>query len=87
MHMYAQFCIRFLKNVYDLFIFGRAESPLLIGLFSGCSEQGLLPSCLCGLLIAVASLVERQLWSGRASVAVALGLVPGQYVGSFQIRD
>ena len=45
MHMYAQFCIRFLKNVYDLFIFGRAESPLLLGLFSGYSEQGLHPSC------------------------------------------
>ena len=41
----------------------------------------------CGPLIAVVSLVERQLQSVRASVAVALGLVARQYVGSFQIRD
>ena len=38
MHMYTQFCIRFLKNVYYLFIFGHAESSLLLGLFSSCSE-------------------------------------------------
>ena len=39
MHMDTQFCvsIRFLKNVY-LFIFGHAESSLLLGLFSSCSE-------------------------------------------------
>ena len=40
-----------------LFIFGGIGSSLLRGLFSGCGEQGLLFIAVCGLLIAVASLV------------------------------
>ena len=39
-----------------LFIFGFAGSLLLHGLFSSCREQGLLSSCGCGLLTAVALL-------------------------------
>ena len=45
------------------------------GLFSGCSEQGLLFLVVCGLLIAVASLVaEHGLLGLQASVVVARGL-------------
>ena len=40
-----------------------------------------------GLLIAVISLVEHQLWGVQASVVVMLVLVAWQYVGSFQVRD
>ena len=37
--------------------FGCAGASLLHGLFSSCSEWGLLPVAVCGLLNAVASLV------------------------------
>ena len=40
-----------------LFIFGYAGSLLLHGLFSNWGEQSLLSVVLCGLLIAVASLI------------------------------
>ena len=43
--------------------------------FSSCGERGLLFIAVCGLLIAVASLVaEHRLWSAQASVDVARGL-------------
>ena len=46
----------------NLFIFGRAGSSLLGGLFSSCGEQGPLLVVLCELLIVVASLtVEHRL--------------------------
>ena len=58
-----------------LFIFGCAGFLLLKGLFSSCSEQGLLFIAVHGLLIAVASLVtEHGLWGLQASIAVAHGL-------------
>ena len=45
-----------------LFIFGRAGSSLLGGLFSSCGEQGPLLVALCELLIVVASLtIEHRL--------------------------
>ena len=58
-----------------LFIFGGAGFLLLKGLFSSCSEQGLLFIAVHGLLIAVASLVmEHGLWGLQASIDVAHGL-------------
>ena len=60
------------RHVY-LFIFGCAGSSLLHGLFSSCSKQVLL-SVVHGLLIAVTSLVEHQLWGGWPSVVAAHGL-------------
>ena len=50
-------------------------SLLLRGLFSGCRKQGLLFVEVCGLLIAVASLVaEHGGWGERASGAEVHGL-------------
>ena len=51
-----------------------AVSSLLGGLFSSCSEQGLLFMAGCRLLIAVASHVEHRLSGARVSVAAAPGL-------------
>ena len=42
------------------FFFGCAGSSLLYGLFSGCSEWGLLSSCSAELLIVVAPLVAEH---------------------------
>ena len=91
-----------LLNNY-LFIFGCAGSLLLLGLFSSCSERGLLSRAVCRLLILAASLaVEHGLSVARASVVTAhglsgggsqapqlwrTGLVASRYVGSSQIRD
>ena len=59
--------------IYYLFIFGCAESLLLLRLFSRCHKQGLLFVAMC---IAVASLVgERRLEGVRASVVVGHGLI------------
>ena len=58
-----------------LFIYGHARSSLTCGLFSSCGEQGLLLVAVCGLLVAVASLVaEHGLESARASVVAVCGL-------------
>ena len=50
--------------IFCLFLFGRAESSLLRGLFSNCGESGLLSSwgawVLHGLLITVASFVAEN---------------------------
>ena len=45
----------------NLFIFCCAESTLLLVLFSGCREWGLLSRCGGGLLVAAASHVFQQL--------------------------
>ena len=42
--------------------------------FSSCGKQGLLFVAVCGLLVAVASLVEPRALGTRASVVVARGL-------------
>ena len=56
-----------------LFILGCAGSSLLLRLFSSCREQGVLPSCDRGYLIAGASpAVERRLEGTRVSAAMAL---------------
>ena len=48
------------KIILFIFIFGCAGSLLLCGLFSSCSEWGLLLVAAGGLLIAVASLVVER---------------------------
>ena len=48
------------EKVNLFFSFGRAGSSLLSGLFSSCSEQGLLFAEACGLLAAVASPVAER---------------------------
>ena len=45
---------------YFFIYFGVAGSPLLLGLFPGCTEQGPPSGSVCGLLIAVAFLVWRS---------------------------
>ena len=63
------------KNII-LFIFGCARSSLLCGLFSSCSEWGLLFIAVHRLLIAVASLIaDHGLYSTQASVAQSLWLL------------
>ena len=44
----------------NLFMFGCTGSFLLAPAFSSCGEQGLLFAAVCGLLIAVASLVAEH---------------------------
>lgn len=61
-------------------------SGLLLLRFSSCSEQGRPCVVAHGLLIAVASVVEHELWS-TGSVAVVLGSTAPQYAQSFWIRD
>ena len=56
--------IFFFYNFKNLFIFGCAGSLLLHGLFSSCSEQGLLFIALHRLLIEVASFVEENRLEG-----------------------
>ena len=57
-----------------LFIFGCAGSSLPCGLFSGCGQWGYSLVVVCGLLIAVASLVtEHRLQSSWASVVLDSG--------------
>ena len=64
-----------MKSDIHVFVFERALSSLLGGLFSSCSECGLLSSCDNKLLTAVVSLVaEPGLEGTQASGAVAHGL-------------
>ena len=57
------------------FSFGCARSSLLCGLFSSCSEQGVLFTAVCGLLIVGASLAaEHRLLGGPALAAAAQSL-------------
>ena len=50
----------FKKFFFSVFLFGCVGSSSLAGLFSSCGAQGLLFVAVCGLLIAVASLVAEQ---------------------------
>ena len=69
---YLLLCFIYLKIILFIFIFGCAESLLLCGLFSSCSEWGLLLVTVSGLLIVVASLVVEHGFLGtRPSVVVA----------------
>ena len=65
------------------FIFGCAGSSLLHRLFSSCSEWGLLFVEVCGLLIAVASLVADHGLQNRGSRVVAHGLISSVTCGIF----
>ena len=60
MILYLIFIFFFVKINFYLFIFGCAGSLLLHMGFSSCREQGLLFLVVCGLLIAVASLVAER---------------------------
>ena len=68
--------VAFVTIVFKIFvyIYDCAMSSLPCGLFSSCSEQGLLFVAVCGLLIAVASHVEHRLSGVRVSVAAAPGI-------------
>ena len=46
--------------LFNFFTYGRARPSLLHGLFSSFSERGLLFVAVCGLLIALASLVTEH---------------------------
>ena len=54
--------------------FGRAESPLLRGLFWGCGEWGLLPGCGAGFSLQRPLVAERGLAGPWASELVTLRL-------------
>ena len=82
----------FLKSCWSLFmyLFGCAGSLLLRRPFSNCDERSSSLVVVLGLLIAVASLVERGLSGVGASGAQNLGhmgLDAMQHVGSSPIRD
>ena len=82
-----------------LFILGCAGSSLLLRLFSSCREQGVLPSCDRGYLIARASLLEDDNVTNankgkchRITGTTRLGvgsvvLVAPRHVGSFLTRN
>ena len=66
-----------------LFIFGYAGSSLLHRLFSSCGKWGLLFVEVCGLLLAVASLVAEHGLQSTGSIVVAHGLSSSVTCGIF----
>ena len=93
------YCSSFLF-FFKEFIFDRAESSSLHGLFSSCSNWGLLFVAVLGLVIAVASRVVDHRFrdaqaqylqlpgsGGQAQQLWSAGSVPPVHMGSSQIRD
>ena len=65
----------FFKHMFIYLLLTLLGGSLLLGVLSGGSELGLLPSCLLGLFTGVASLTaEHGLWGARASAFLARGL-------------